>query len=235
MRNIRSRMALFFNIRSSAALDRLEDPREVLDYAYGQQQYQLRTVRRGLLEVAAARRQLQRQADRLDTRVQRLEDQARRALRANREDLARAALARKQSTLTERRRLNDQLAEVSAEEQRLSTADQHMTERVERFRLHRTVATARYAAAEAQASVGQALSGIDGDEEIELSLAVERSEERIDRLHARAEAIDALTESGALLQTPGDDPLDREIDALAGAEAVEAELAALRRELDANP
>jgi len=54
MRNIRSRMALFFNIRGSAALDRLEDPREVLDYAYGQQQYQLRTVRRGLLEVAAA-------------------------------------------------------------------------------------------------------------------------------------------------------------------------------------
>src|SRR5690242_4798831 len=110
MRNIRSRMALFFNIRTSAALDQLEDPREVLDYAYGQQQYHLRTVRRGLLEVAGARRQLQRQADRLDSRVQRLEAQARQALRVHRDDLARTALARKQSTLAERRRLDDQLS-----------------------------------------------------------------------------------------------------------------------------
>ena len=60
MRNIRSRIALFFNVKTSAALDQVEDPREVLDYAYGQQQFQQRTVKRGLIEVAAARRQLER-------------------------------------------------------------------------------------------------------------------------------------------------------------------------------
>src|ERR1044071_1275168 len=99
MRNVRSRLALFFNNKTSAALDQLEDPREALDYAYGQQSYHLRPVPRGLIEVAAARRQLERQADRLRARVSHLEDQARRALRSNREDLARAALQRKQSTL----------------------------------------------------------------------------------------------------------------------------------------
>jgi phage shock protein A len=240
MRNVRSRIALFFNVKTSAALDQVEDPREILDYAYGQQQFHLRSVKRGLIEVAAARRQLERQSERLQVRVTRLEEQARRALRSNREDLARAALGRKQSTLVEIRALDDQVAEMAREEERLSTADQQMTQRVERFRVHRTVASARYAAASAQVSVGEALAGIVGDEEMELSLAVERSEEKIDRLHARAVAIDALTESGALLQGPGEDSLERELNDVANGEAVEAELAALRRELEqdqgeANP
>jgi phage shock protein A len=234
MRNIRSRIALFFNVKTSAALDQVEDPREILDYAYGQQQFHLRTVKRGLIEVAAARRQLERQAERLRSRVTQLDDQARRALRSSREDLARSALARKQTTLAEIRGLDEQVAEMAREEERLRLADQQMTQRVERFRAHRTVASARYAAAEAQVTVGEALAGIVGDEEMELSLAVERSEERIDRLHARAVAIDALTESGALLQAPGEDPFERELNEVTNSEAVEAELAALRRELEAE-
>lgn len=234
MRNIRSRIALFFNVKTSATLDQAEDPREVLDYAYGQQQYHLRTVKRGLIEVAAARRQLIRQADRLRARASRLDDQARRAMQSNREDLARAALGRKHATLAEIRSLEDQLADMATEETRLTVADQQMTQRVERFRIHRTVASARYTAAEAQVTVGEALAGLAGDEETELSLAVERSDERIDRLQARAVAIDALTESGVLLEGPGDDPLDRELNDIANAEAVEADLAALRREIASN-
>jgi phage shock protein A len=234
MRNIRSRIALFFNVKTSAALDQVEDPREILDYAYGQQQVHLRTVKRGLIEVAAARRQLDHQAERLRARVTQFDEQARRALRSNREDLARSVLARKQTTLAEIRALDEQVAEMTREEERLRLADRQMAQRVERFRVHRTVASARYAAAEAQVTVGEALAGIVGDEEVELSLAVERSEEKIDRLHARAVAIDALTESGALLQASGEDPLERELNEVTNAEAVEAELAAMRRELEAE-
>src|SRR3954451_24880959 len=76
---IRSRIALLFNVKTTAALDQVEDPREVLDYAYGEQRAQLHTIKRGLIEVAAARRQLERQADRLRNSIPRLEDQARRA------------------------------------------------------------------------------------------------------------------------------------------------------------
>ncbi len=232
MNRLRTRIALFFNIRTSAALDQVEDPREVLDYAYGQQQVHLRTVKRGLIEVASARRQLERQAERLQARISHLEEQARRALRSHREDLARAALERKQTTLVELRALSTQLVDIRKEEARLTLADQQLAERVERFRVRRTVASARYTAAEAQVTVGEALAGVLGDEETELSLAVERSEEKVERMHARAVAIDALTESGALLQTPGEDPLDRELDAVISAEAVDAELAELKRQLE---
>jgi phage shock protein A len=229
---LRSRIALFFNIRTSAALDQVEDPREVLDYAYGQQQLQLRTLKRGLVEVAAARRQLERQADGLRARVARLEDQARRALRAEREDLARAALQRKQATLRELESLDTQLGELGREEERLSQADRQLSQSVERFRLHRTVLSARYSAAEAQARVGEALSGLLDDEHTELSLAVERSEERVDRLSARAVAIDALIASGTLVGGPSEDPVERELNEIGSTEAIERELDALRRELE---
>jgi phage shock protein A len=227
---IRTRMALFFNIKTSAALDQVEDPREVLDYAYGQQRLQLRTLKRGLIEVAAARRQLERQADRLRARVTRVEDQARRALRSQRDDLARAALARKQTTLRELESLDEQLVELGHEEQRLSLADQHLSQSVERFRVHRTVLSARYSAAEAQTRVGEALAGVLDDEHTELILAVERSEERVEQLSARAVAIDALSTLGATTA----DPLERELNEIGAAEAIERELDALRRELDRN-
>jgi phage shock protein A len=230
MGRIQSRLALFFNVKSSAALDQLEDPREILDYAYGEQQTHLRAVRRGLVEVAAARQQLEHQAARLRTRAARLDEQARRALRANREDLARQALERKQSTLAEVRVLNDQLASIAKDEERLRQSDQQLTRHVERFRFQRSVASARYVAAQAQVSVGEALAGlVTSSEEAELSMAVERSEERIEQMSARAEAITALSETGAL--QPRGDSLERELEGLESADAVERELAALKAEL----
>ncbi len=232
MRNLRSRLALFFNIKTSAALDQVEDPREVLDYAYGQQQLHLRTVKRGLVDVASARRQLERQAERRRESLARLEEQARRALRSDREDLARQALARKHTLLAELRALDAQRTAVLRDEARLKLAEAQLSQRVERFRAHRSVASARYAAAEAQVSVGEALAGLAPDEEVELSLAVERSEERIEGMAARAEVIADLTESGTLLEAPGEDTLERELDSLEATEAVERELAELKRQLE---
>ena len=52
-----SRMFLVFKSKTNAALDRAEDPRETLDYAYAQQQELLRKVRQGLIEVATSRNQ----------------------------------------------------------------------------------------------------------------------------------------------------------------------------------
>ena len=46
-----SRFRLLFATRASSALDRAEDPRQVLDYAYSQQQQLLVNLRRGLVDV----------------------------------------------------------------------------------------------------------------------------------------------------------------------------------------
>jgi phage shock protein A len=221
---LRSRIALLLNIKTSAALDTVEDPREVLEYAYGQQQLQLRTLRRGLLDIATAHRQLERQTERLRARVVRFEDQARRALRAGREDLARTSLQRKQSTLREIESLTRQLEELEREQQRLGQADAQLTQSVEQFRVHRTVLSARYSAAQAQSRVGQALGGLYDDEQTELTLAVERSEERVEEATARADVIDVVIPRGDSFETELNDIDDRA--------AIDHELDALRRELE---
>jgi phage shock protein A len=228
---LRSRLALMLNVQTSAALDQVEDPREVLDYAYSQQQAHLHTVKRGRLEVAAARRHLEREAERFATRAEHLREQAKRAVRMGHEELARTALERRQAALSALRGLERQRAELAREEERLAIADQHLSQRVEQFRLHRTVLGARYAAAAAQVAAGEAIGGLVGDQSTELSLAVERSEERVEQLSARALAIDELTSRGALLVSSAEDDVERELEALDTGEAVEAELAALRQEL----
>src|SRR5258708_11136844 len=89
-----TRIRLLFNTEVSSALDEAEDPRKVLDYAYSQQRELLVTLRRGLVDVATSKQQLEHQARKLETRIPQLDEQAMRAVEAGRDDLARVALER---------------------------------------------------------------------------------------------------------------------------------------------
>jgi len=80
--------------------------------------------------------------------VPQLEDQAKRALGAGRDDLARIALERKRSAVAELEGLSAQIAEVGAEEKRLAGQERSLRVRIEEFRTHRDVVSARYTASE---------------------------------------------------------------------------------------
>ena len=45
------RMASIFRVKTNAALDRVEDPRQTLDYSYEKQLELLQKVRRGVADV----------------------------------------------------------------------------------------------------------------------------------------------------------------------------------------
>lgn len=227
-----TRIRLLFQMKASSALDQAESVPEVFDYAYNQQQEMLRKVRVGLVEVATAKQQLEQQVETLRARVPRLEDQARRALGAGREDLARIALQRKQTAIAELDALRAQLGDVAEEERKLTLAEQQMAARIEDFRIRRTTTLARYSAAEAQEQAGEAVSGISG-ELADLNMALGRAEEKADRLQARASAIDALVESGSLTLPSFDgDVIEKQLREIAAGQAVEAELASLKSEID---
>lgn len=226
-----SRLRFIFSSKATAALDRVEDPRETLDYAYSQQQELLRKVRNGLIEVATSKRQLQQQTRSIETKIPRLEDQARRAMTAGREDLARISLQRKSTAAFELEDLQRQVVEVDQEEQKLTKAEQTLSGRIEEFRSRRNVMSARYTAAEAQVRVNEALMGVSGDL-AELGMALGRAEEKTERMLARAAALGDLMDSDALkFPLGGRDNVERELREVAAAEAIEAELAALRIEL----
>lgn len=226
-----SRVRLLFNANAHAALDELEDPPVMLSYAYEQQRALLLRVRQGLIEVATSKEWLRQQAARLRARVPQTEEQAQKALELGREDLARIALQRKQAALSELQNLDAQLAEVAEEERKLTLAQQQLSSRIEDFRIRKDVTTARYNAARAQTGVNEALTGVSG-ELAELTLALGRAEEKTERMTARASAIDALIESGALVGSfSAGDPVDRELRDLTTTKAVDEELSALKAKL----
>src|SRR5881398_3354163 len=95
MSGVMKRMKLIFQARANKALDKYEDPRETLDYSYQTQLELLQKVRRGVADVATSRKRIELQMNQLELSSTKLDKQARDALSAGREDLAREALSRK--------------------------------------------------------------------------------------------------------------------------------------------
>src|SRR5512133_3837488 len=95
MAGLMSRASLVVKSKLSKLLDRAEDPGETLDYSYEKQLELLQNVKRGIADVATAKKRLELQTATLEQSIVKLETQAREALAAGREDLARQALERK--------------------------------------------------------------------------------------------------------------------------------------------
>ena len=220
-----SRLMLVFRAKANSALDRVEDPREMMDYAYAEQKQLLVKTKRGLVDVATSKAQLARQAQSLRARVPKLEDQARRALE------------RRQTIRSELEQLDVQVAEVAEDERRLSQTEQQLAVRIDEFRTQRDIVSARYTAAKAQVRVKEAFTGISG-EFADLSLALGRAVEKTERMQDRANAIGELIETGSLaLPIGGRDRVEDELSQLEVVSTVDAEIRALKagRYLDSDP
>ena len=95
------RLSAIFQAKANKAIDHIEDPREMLDLSYEKQVAMLRDVKRGIVEVTAARKRLELQAHELRESLPKFDAQALHAIQAGREDLARLALERKAQSQAE--------------------------------------------------------------------------------------------------------------------------------------
>ena len=224
-----SRMSTIVKSKMNRILDSAEDPNETLDFAYDKQVEMLRGVKRGVVEMVAAKRRIQQQASTVQANVDRLGEQAGQALEAGREDLARLALQRKQAAMIELQGLDEQIAGLELEQEKLTNAEQRLESKVAAFRTKKEVIKAQYSAAQSQMRIRAALGGIS-EEMGDISLAVERAETKTENMRARAGAIDELVAVGVLTDPTGEkmDDLDRQLGQISSSVGVEAELAALK-------
>ncbi len=223
-----SRMSTIVKSKMNRMLDQAEDPRETLDYAYEKQLEMLQNVKRGVVEMVTAKRRIQQQASKVRENIERLERQAKQALEADREDLARLALQRKQNALIELQGLDEQIEGMEQEQQKLTVAEQRLQAKVDAFRNKKEIIKAQYTAAQAQVRIGSALGGIS-EEMSDVSMAMQRAENKTDQLKAKAGAIDELVETGVLDDFGGPrDDIERELAQLSVSQGVEEELAALK-------
>lgn len=219
--------------KMNRAMDEAEDPGEMLEYSYEKLLQTLQQVRRGIAEVATSKARVQGQLARLNEQVGKLDGQARQALSLNRDDLARTALTRK-STLTEQSRaLAAQVEDLEAQQGHLLDGEARLSSRIEAFRAHKETMKAQYTAAQAQVRISEAASGLS-TEMGDVHLAMQRAQDKIEHMQARATALDELAGSSVLPEIgPGSsgNDLDRELRRLSAGDDVEAQLDAMKRAL----
>ena len=172
--SISRRIATLFRVKANKALDRAEDPREVLDYSYERQLEMVQKVRRGVADVATSRKRVELQLTQLQLSAGKLQGQAQQALGAGREDLAREALIRRAAVTSQIGDLQGQQASLQAEEDKLTLASQRLEAKVAAFRTRKETIKAAYTAAEAQTRIGEAVSGIS-EEMGDIGMAMQRA------------------------------------------------------------
>jgi phage shock protein A len=232
MPGLMSRASTVVKAKFSKLLDRAENPNETLDYSYEKQTELLRNVKRGVADVTTSKKRLQLQAGKLEQEIVKLETQARQALGAGREDLARAALERKAAIQSQLQGLDQQVAQLEEQQEKLVQSERQLAAKVEAFRSEKEVIKAQYSAAEAQVRIGEAATGI-GEQMADTGLAIQRARDKTEQMTARAAAVDELIEAGTLedFTGPGGSQLDRELAALSASSQVDDELARLKGEL----
>ena len=231
MAGLMSRASLVVKSKLSKLLDRAEDPGETLDYSYEKQLELLQNVKRGIADVVTAKKRLELQETKLQESVVKLDAQARQALAAGREDLARQALERKSGLQQQLQSLDQQTKQLEAQQEKLVASEKTLSAKVEAFRSQKETIKAQYSAAEAQVRIGEAATGI-GEQMADTGLAIQRAKDKTEQMQARASAIDELTESGALEDFTSDQTeLDRELGSIASKSQVDQELEQMKSEL----
>jgi phage shock protein A len=230
-------MSTVVKSKISKLLDKAEDPAETLEYSYQKQLEQLQNVKKGIADVVTAKKRLQAQETGLQQQIVKLDTQARQALAANREDLARAALERKNVVQTELQSLDDQVKELEHQQEQLVTSEQNLRTRIEQFRTKKEVIKAQYSAAEAQVRISDAATGVN-DGMADVGLAMQRAIDKTEDMKARANAVQELEAAGTfedftqLGTGSGGDDIDRQLRELSSTSAVDSELASLKAELE---
>jgi phage shock protein A len=217
--------------KTNKALDAAEKPDEMLDLSYEQMLDQITKVRQALVTIAASRKRIELQEQQLQHSVDHLTEQAKAALAQGREDLAREALSRKAAAQAQIDGMEPQHQQLTEEEQKMEQTLAALQQRVNTFRTQKETLKAQYTAAAAESSVNESVAGISttlGDS----GAALQRAQDKIATMQARAGALDELLQSGVLEDVGGGtDDIQKELDEAGATADVDHELAALKAQI----
>jgi phage shock protein A len=229
--SILGRVADLFTAKTHRLLNALEDPNEVLDLSYEKMLTGLQETKTHLADVIAQQKSLERQIAAADKEIAGAEDDAATAVKAERDDLAKAALVHRRRAIDNRTMLEQAIDAIKPQITKLIDYQQRLQERIETFRTQKETMKASYTAAQAQVKAQQSLTGI-GDRLGGVGETYQRAQDRMLATRDKADAMDAMIEQGII-----NDPLDkrsasdRELAALRDKHAVDDDLAALKAQI----
>jgi phage shock protein A len=220
--------------KANKALDAAEKPDEMVDLSYEKMLEQLTQVRRSLVDIAAARKQIELQEQQLQHSVNHLQDQAREAIVQGKDDLSKEALSRKAAAQAQIDAMEPQRAQLAEQEEKLEQTLAVLQKKVNDFRTQKEVLKAQYTAAKAVSSVDESAAGIastfnDSGE------MLQRAQDKIAAMQAHAGAVDELLQSGVLEDVGGGtDDIQKDLDEAGSSAEVDKEFAALKAEIGSS-
>jgi phage shock protein A len=177
-----------------------------------------------------AKRRLEMQKAKLWDNIRTLDEQSRRAIDAEREDLAKLSLERKNANLLQLQGLDRQIAEMLSEQEKLEQTEKRLSTKVEEFKSKKEVIKAQYSAAEAQVRIKENVTGIS-EEMTDIGMALNKAEEKTEKMKAKSGALDEMISSGVLTDyTTGKDNIEKELEQITLKSSVDEELAKLKAE-----
>ncbi len=235
MSNMFRRAAEIVEGKVNKFLNNAENPQETLDLSYEKMLSALQETKRHLADVVTEQKMLERQMLQSDADSHKAEGDARMALQAGSEDMARAALSEKQSADQKAASLKDASEHVAAQAQKLIDYEKQLEDRIDQFRTQKEVMKSQYTAASAQVKVSQSIAGI-GNELGNVGEALQRAKDKTNQMQARADAMESLTDSGVLSDgVDGRSKTQRQLDDLRAHSSVDSELAMLKAQMAPPP
>jgi len=209
-------------------LENHEDPREALDYSAVKQTELVQRLRREIVEVVASKKRLEMQKARIVDNINKLQEQAKSAVSAGRDDLATLALERKNANLAQVKDLDIHITEIQNEQDKLENAEKRLSIKVEEFKSKKEIIKARYSSAEAEVRIKENITGIS-EEMSDIGVAMSRAEEKTDAMKSKAMAIDDMIGSGSLVDyTDNKDQIESELEKTNIKSKVDEDLAKLK-------
>lgn len=224
----------FNNIVAAQAnkfLNAVEDTDAALELSYETMLTNLQETKRHLADVVAEQITLERQINAQQQGIVRYEQDARLAMQAGREDLARRALTEKSGQEARLQTILASHEHVMQQAEKLKSFQAKLADRIEQFRSQKEMLKAEHQAAAAQIKASESLAGI-GTGLGNVGETMRRAQEKTQLLSTKAEAMERLMDEGAL-NGPDDQQsqIGHEMEQLRLTNDVEAQLAKLRSEV----
>lgn len=210
----------------NAAIDKIEDPVKIIDQVLRELDEDVEKVTAAVTSQMAVEKRFERELAEAEEVVARRDAQARQALAANNEDLAREALLDKKKQVEKRDKLQENYDRAKATADKLRAQLTELKSRVTEMKDQRSTLIAQAEAAKTQQKINKTMSGVGTND---VGATFNRMEEKIKRMHDEADAAYELANEDKSLD-------DKFAEALKDSRttAVDDELAALKAELDAN-
>ena len=227
------RLSQVFQQKANAALDKVEDPTQALDLSYSKMMENLQQVRRSIADVLTSQKRLEAQKAQLISQNEKLKGQARQAIQQGQDDLAKTALGRAQVIQSQIDALGPQIDQLRTQEEALEDTGRKLQAKLEVFRTQRETMKAQYTAAKASSEAVENLSGLS-EHMTDVNVMMDRAQDKITQLQARAAAVGELSDSGVLdsltIGGPSND-IESQLRAGATTTSVDYELESMKAEL----